>query len=54
MVKGISEKSTKTEILEAYNGLLAQAKEQKAADQKASEKGDGGKRGREIGLRELR
>lgn len=38
MVKGISEKSTKTEILEAYNGLLAQAKVQKAADQKLVKK----------------
>lgn len=38
MVKGLSEKSTKTEILEAYNSLLLQAKEQKAADQKAVKK----------------
>lgn len=38
MVKGLSEKSTKTEILEAYNSLLLQAKEQKATDQKAVKK----------------
>ena len=38
MAKGISEKSTKTEILEAYNSLLLQTKEQKAADQKAVKK----------------
>jgi hypothetical protein len=38
MAKGVSEKSTKTEILEAYNSLLLQAKEQKAADQKAVKK----------------
>lgn len=38
MVKGINEKSTKTEILEAYNGLLAQAKAQKSADQKLVKK----------------
>ena len=35
MAKGVSEKNTKTEILEAYNTLLLQTKEQKAADQKA-------------------
>jgi hypothetical protein len=38
MVKGINEKSTKAEMLEAYNSLLLQAKEQKAADQKAVKK----------------
>jgi hypothetical protein len=38
MVKGLSEKSTKTEILEAYNSLLLQAKEQKAADQRVVKK----------------
>jgi len=38
MAKGVSEKSTKTEILDAYNALLLQTKEQKAADQKAVKK----------------
>ena len=38
MAKVVGEKSTKTEILDAYNALLLQAKEQKAADQKAVKK----------------
>ena len=38
MVKAVSEKSTKTEVLEAYNQLLAKMKEQKAADQSALKK----------------
>ena len=33
MVKAVSEKSTKTEVLEAYNQLLAKMKEQKAKKQ---------------------
>jgi hypothetical protein len=38
MSKIVSDKSTKTEILDAYNELLAKNKEQKAADQKAVKK----------------
>jgi hypothetical protein len=36
MAKTVSDKSTKTEILEAYQEMVAKAKEQKAADQKAT------------------
>jgi len=38
MSKAISEKSTKTEILDAYNELLAKVKEQKSLDAKAVKK----------------
>jgi len=38
MVKAVSDKSTKTEILEAYNELLTKMKEQKAMDPKAVKK----------------
>jgi len=38
MVKAVSDKSTKTEILEAYNELLTKMKEQKAMDAKAVKK----------------
>jgi hypothetical protein len=38
MAKTVSDKSTKTEILEAYNEMLARSKEQKASDQKAVKK----------------
>jgi hypothetical protein len=38
MTKAMSEKNTKTEILEAYHEMLAKGKEQKAADQKAVRK----------------
>jgi hypothetical protein len=38
MSKVVSDKSTKTEILDAYNELLAKNREQKAADQKAVKK----------------
>lgn len=38
MTKAVSDKSTKTEILDAYNDLLAKVKDQKAADQKAVRK----------------
>ena len=38
MAKIVGEKNTKTEILDAYNDLLIQMKEQKAADQKAVKK----------------
>ena len=36
MAKSLSEKNTKSDILDAYNELLAKTKEQKAADQKAA------------------
>ena len=38
MARTVSDKSTKTEILEAYNEILVKSKEQKAADQKAARK----------------
>lgn len=38
MPKTITEKSTKTDILDAYNEVIAKVKEQKAADQKAVKK----------------
>lgn len=38
MSKAITEKSTKTEVLDAYNELLAKMKEQKATDQPALKK----------------
>lgn len=38
MSKAVSEKSTKTEILDAYNELLAKLKEQKSLDVKAAKK----------------
>lgn len=38
MVKAVSDKSTKTEILEAYNELVTKMKEQKAMDAKAVKK----------------
>jgi hypothetical protein len=38
MTKTISEKNTKTEIIEAYNEVLAKLKEQKAVNQQAVKK----------------